>query len=72
MIEAQIRSHTDQRRSLLAKGKTVLVSLCKRGNVNYAAEPLAFDTRREALDFQRANRGQYYSLYASLQIKRTT
>ena len=67
MIEDQIRSHTDQRRSLLAQGKTVLISLDQRGNITYAAEPLAFDTRREALDYQRANKHEYYSLYASLQ-----
>ena len=67
MIEAQISHHTAVRRALLAQGKTVLTQLDKRGNIVWAAAPLSFDTRLEALDYQRSNKHQYFSLYASLQ-----
>ena len=66
MIEEQISHHTAVRRSLLAKGKTVLIQLDKRGNIVWAAAPLSFDTRLQALDYQRSNKHQFFSLYVPL------
>jgi hypothetical protein len=64
MIEDQIRYVSDLRRAALAQGKPVLQPLDKRGNINWSAEPLLFNSREDALAHQKANRHTLYSLYA--------
>jgi hypothetical protein len=61
--EHDIQTHTAVRREALAKGKTVLAQLDKRGNISFSVMPLVFDTMAEAKAFIATNKTYLYSKY---------
>jgi hypothetical protein len=61
--EPDIQNHTAIRREALAKGKTVLAQLDKRGNIVFNVMPLVFNTVAEAKAFLATNKTFLFAKY---------